>query len=249
MVNGLAAQLPCRLTARLLGWPEERWPDVKSWSERLMRYDRIHLEPQVAMDMMMAIIEFNTDLQGMAAERRGCPVHHDSDLVAVWANATVGGEPLDDATLMHETGLLHLGWRRDHADGHRPCPARLLRPQRPVGGRGRRSVARPLRRRRDDPLGHPPTASSGPRRTTPHRRSARVRGRPRDPLYPSANHDDRPVSAQPFSFDVTRNPNPDEASGSSDYLGASLARFELGIVVEELTSRLTSLRVVEDTDD
>ena len=37
VVELIAGQLPARLTARLLGFPEEMWPQVKSWSERLMR--------------------------------------------------------------------------------------------------------------------------------------------------------------------------------------------------------------------
>src|SRR3954453_19081076 len=41
VVHDLAAQLPSRLTADLLGFPEERWPDIKSWSERLMRTDAV----------------------------------------------------------------------------------------------------------------------------------------------------------------------------------------------------------------
>jgi cytochrome P450 family 142 subfamily A polypeptide 1 len=251
VVNGLAAQLPCRLTARLLGWPEERWPDVKSWSERLMRYDRIHLEPQVAMDMMMAIIEFNTDLQEMAAERRGCPVHDDSDLVAVWANATVGGEPLDDATLMHETGLFISGG----AETTRTVIARALRAFCDHNDQWEAVAA--------DPSLVPSAVDEMIRWVTPlnnfFRTAARDTHIADQPvsegdrvilLYPSANRDDA-VFADPFSFDVTRNPNPHVGFGFGTHycLGASLARFELGIVVEELTSRLTSLRVVEDTDD
>ena len=42
VVDALAAQLPSRLTTDLLGFPEDRWRDVKSWSERLMRIDRRH---------------------------------------------------------------------------------------------------------------------------------------------------------------------------------------------------------------
>src|SRR3954469_24278853 len=33
VVDALAAQLPCRLTANLLGFPESSWRDLKTWSE------------------------------------------------------------------------------------------------------------------------------------------------------------------------------------------------------------------------
>ena len=46
VVGDLAAQLPSRLTADMLGFPEARWPDVKSWSERLMRTDSILTRPR-----------------------------------------------------------------------------------------------------------------------------------------------------------------------------------------------------------
>src|SRR3954465_14034293 len=39
VVDTLAARVPSTLTCRLIGWPDERWRDVRSWSERLMRVD------------------------------------------------------------------------------------------------------------------------------------------------------------------------------------------------------------------
>ena len=39
VVDAVAGQLPARLTCRLLGYPEHMWPQLKSWSERLMRID------------------------------------------------------------------------------------------------------------------------------------------------------------------------------------------------------------------
>ena len=101
VVHDLAAQLPSRLTAELLGFPEERWPDIKSWSERLMRTDAITFDNDALMGMMNAIMEFNPVLQDIAAERTGCPAH---DLISVWTAA--GMDPL---TMMHETGLYIAG--------------------------------------------------------------------------------------------------------------------------------------------
>ena len=57
--RGRAASSPpssrSRLTAHLLGFPEELWPDLKSWSERLMRTDAITRDPQAGVDMLNAI--------------------------------------------------------------------------------------------------------------------------------------------------------------------------------------------------
>jgi cytochrome P450 family 142 subfamily A polypeptide 1 len=55
VVHDLAAQLPSRLTAHLLGFPEERWDDITSWSERLMRTDAITFDNDALMGMMDAI--------------------------------------------------------------------------------------------------------------------------------------------------------------------------------------------------
>ncbi len=54
----LAAQLPSRLTTDLLGFPEDKWRDVKSWSERLMRIDSVTRDNDAAFGMVNAIQEF-----------------------------------------------------------------------------------------------------------------------------------------------------------------------------------------------
>jgi cytochrome P450 family 142 subfamily A polypeptide 1 len=101
VVHDLAAQLPSRLTADLLGFPEDRWEDLKSWSERLMRTDSVTFDNDALMGVIAAITEFNGVLQEIAAERKACPA---DDLISVWAGA--GMDPL---TLMHETGLYIAG--------------------------------------------------------------------------------------------------------------------------------------------
>jgi cholest-4-en-3-one 26-monooxygenase len=66
-------------------------------------------------------------------------------------------------------------------------------------------------------------------------------------LYPSANRDEA-VFADPFRFDITRDPNPHVAFGAygrHHCLGAPLARLELRILFEELLRRLPDLELVE----
>lgn len=106
VVDAIAAQLPCRLTAHLLGFPEERWADVKSWSERLMRYDAVPHDATVGMDFVSAIIEFHSILEGVAGARRAEPA---DDLVSVWANAELHGCPMRHETIVNETGLVISG--------------------------------------------------------------------------------------------------------------------------------------------
>jgi cytochrome P450 family 142 subfamily A polypeptide 1 len=67
-------------------------------------------------------------------------------------------------------------------------------------------------------------------------------------LYPSANRDER-VFAEPFRFDVEREPNPHVAFGGYGThfcLGASLARLELRVMFEEIVQRVSEVELATD---
>jgi cholest-4-en-3-one 26-monooxygenase len=248
VIDGLAGQLPTRLTARLLGWPEERWPDVKSWAERLMAYDEILRDPAAATAMMTAIMEFSSELGGLLDERRGCPM---DDLLSVWAGAEIDGEELDALTIMHETGLFISGGAET---------------TRTVLSRGLRTfcdhndqwdlLAR-------DPAAIPTAVEELVRWVTPLNNffrtattDAAIGEQPMTAgdriilLYPSGNRDED-VFEDPFRFDVTRKPNPHVGFGFGTHycLGASLARLVVAVVLEELTPRITDLHVVTEVED
>ena len=242
VVHDLAAQLPSRLTAELLGFPEEQWADIKSWSERLMRTDAITFDNDALRGMMDAILEFNPVLQQIAADRGRCPA---DDLVSVWAGA--GMDPL---TLMHETGLYIAGgaettrtvigrglavlaehpdqWELAAADPDRVpgLVEEVIRWVTPLNNMFRRVV-------RDDRIGDQPV-QAGDRVML---------------AYPSANRDEA-VFDDPFRFDITREPNPHLAFGQGTHfcIGANLARLELRLLFTALTERWTDLRVVTPPD-
>ena len=248
VVEALAAPLPCRLTARLLGWPEERWAEVKSWSERLMQYDRLPFDADAGLAMMNAIVEFNTDLLTMVEERRGCPM---DDLVSVWAGAEIDGHALDHETIMHETGLFISGG----AETTRTVIARALRTFCDHPDQWELLA--------NDPARVPAAVDEMVRWVTPLHNFFRTAvtdttigdqaiaaGDRIMLLYPSANRDEA-VFHDPDRFDVTRSPNPHLGFGFGTHfcLGASLARFELTTLFTQLTRRLTNLRVVTEPDD
>ena len=242
VVHDLAAQLPSRLTAELLGFPEDRWEDVKSWSERLMRTDSILKDPEVAMGMMSAIMEFNGLLGETAEARRGCPA---DDLVSAWVEAG-----LDDMTLMHETGLFIAGGAEttrtaigrglavlaEHPDQWEAAAAdpslvpglaeEVIRWVTPLNNMFRTAT-------RDDRIGDQPVAA-GDRVLL---------------AYPSANRDET-VFTDPFTFDIRRDPNPHLAFGNGTHfcIGANLARLELRLLFGALTQRWTNLRAVAPPD-
>src|SRR5690606_15761861 len=98
-VSALAAALPAKLTAHLLGFAEERWTDIKSWSERLMRYDTVPHDPKVFQDFMPAIMELVAALQETAAARRAGPA---ADRVTASVQGAAAGCPKSDS--QHDNG-------------------------------------------------------------------------------------------------------------------------------------------------
>jgi len=246
VVDALAAQLPSRLTCRMIGFPEEEWPMVRSWSERLMRIDdRTNAESMGGM--INAVGELFQRVQDEVTQRQECPV---DDLLTVWSTATVDGAPLDPETVLHETGLFVSGgaettrtlishglrvlcdnpdqWELLAAEPDRVPDAveELLRWVTPLNNMFRTTTAETTIGGVDLPAG------------------ARVML-----LYPSANRDEA-VFDDPFRFDVTRNPNPHVAFGNGTHfcLGAPLARHAVGLLLATLTQRFTNLRVVSEPD-
>jgi cytochrome P450 family 142 subfamily A polypeptide 1 len=242
-VTALAATLPAQLTAHLLGFPEETWPDIRSWSERLMRYDSVPHDAAVMGDFIAAIGEFVAVLQPVVAERRACPAE---DLVTAWVQGEANGCPMSDSQLVNETGLVISGgaettrtviarsliafadhpdqWEAMHADPSLIPGAveEMIRWVTPLNNMFRLATA-------DTEVGGRPVRK-GDRMAL---------------LYPSANRDED-VFDDPFRFDIRRSPNPQIAFGFGTHfcLGASLARFELKLLMERLVATITDLEVL-----
>ncbi len=170
IVDALAAQLPCRVTAELLGFGADMWREVKSWSERQMRIDRRYVEPEVLADLEASIREWAAVMAEVLPRRAVEPA---DDLFSDWLAAG-----LDPNTMVQETGLLIAGGAEttrtviahglrtfvDHPDQWE----RLASRTRPgdLGGRGA------------DPLGHAPQQHV-PHRHHRHDRGGHVDGRRR----------------------------------------------------------------------
>ena len=247
VVEALAAQYPSRLTCELLGFPQDRWRDLKSWSERMMRIDSITRDTsgEVLQGVMMAIGEFQTYLHESVPRFRAEP---DDSFISVWANASVKGCPMGDHTIMNETGLFISGGAEttrtaiarglrifcDHADqwdrmAEDPSLVpnaieEVLRWVSPLNQMFRTAAV-------DDQIGD-----------TPVHEGDRIAL-----LYPSANRDES-VFADPFQFDITRAPNPHIAFGFGPHvcIGQSLARLELQVFFAEMARRFTNLRVITE---
>jgi cytochrome P450 family 142 subfamily A polypeptide 1 len=247
VVDQLAAALPARLTAHLIGFDEADAPALRTWSERLMRIDRAMSEPDVGGDFMGAIIEFAQVLGPLIETRRAEPA---DDLVSVWAGAQLDGCPMGSEVILQETGLFISGGAET---------------TRTVIGRGLAEFARhpdDWEALAADPTLVPDAVEELIRWVTPLNnffrtatRDARIgdvevaEGDRVVLLYPSANRDER-IFDDPFRFDIRRHPNPHVAFGFGTHfcLGSSLARLELRLLFAALTQRITSLEVLEAPD-
>ena len=245
VVDAIAAQLPCRLTAELLGFREDQWRDLKSWSERMMRIDSIPKSSDVMQGVMEAITEFQAYLNEAVPRFRREP---NDSFISTWANAQVKGCPMEDHTIMNETGLFISGGAEttrtviarglrvfcDHQDQWEALAAdpslvtsaveEVIRWVTPLNQMFRTAVT-------DDMIGDTPV-KAGDRIAL---------------LYPSANRDED-VFEEPFRFDITRSPNPQVAFGFGPHVcvGQSLARLELQILFAEMAKRFTNLRVITE---
>ncbi len=240
VVEAWAAQLPCRVTAELLGFGPERWPEVKSWSERQMRIDRRFDEPELYQDLHDSIHEWAAVMAEVLPARAAEP---QDDLFSDWLR---GG--MDPGTMVQETGLMIAGGAEttrtviahglrvlcDHPDqwemlgadpdAIEPAVEELIRWVTPLNNMFRTAAV--------------DTEVAGTRISAGDRLAL---------VYPAANRDPA-VFDDPDRFDITRSPNHHVAFGHGTHfcLGANMARAELRMLFGELARRITDLRVVEE---
>ena len=243
VVSQLAAPLPARMIGHLLGFADERWPELVHWSATTIAMGG---GPRYTTDEgIMAAVEYGQAAVELANERRGCPV---DDLMSVWSTAEVGGSPLSDDDLASDALLLLDGG----AETTRTVIANSIDT----------FIAHPEQREllRREPERMATAVEELIRWTTPVLNMCRVATRDTDVdgveikagqqvvlMYGSANRDES-VFDEPQRFDVTRDPNPHISFGFGTHfcLGAALARLELRIMFEELISRLDDWAWADD---
>lgn len=247
VVEMLAGQLPARLTSRLLGFPEEIWPQLKSWSERLMRTDMRERDPQAMHDFIEANREFISAMTPIIGEVAACPRN---DFMSIWTHARIDGKPLPPESIVHEVGLFIAGgaettrtaishglrafcdypeqWNDmgTHPELVENAVEEVLRWVTPLNNFFRMAM-------QDDVIGGQPVAA-GDRIIM---------------LYPSANRDES-VFEDPFAFNIRRRPNPHLSFGFGTHLcvGANLARLVLTTVFQQMSQKVTDLVPVTEPD-
>jgi cholest-4-en-3-one 26-monooxygenase len=242
-VQDLGAPLPAKMIGRLLGFEDDRWPELQSWSERTIalgggpRY--------LNDDGMLAAMEFAQAATDLHDAKRRCPA---DDLMTVWASAELDGGPLPVEVVIADSLLLLDGG----AETTRTVIARSL-----VELSGRPDQWALLR----DGVDLACATEELIRFVTPIHNMCRVAtvdttvgGRPVPAgsqlvlMYSSANRDPAHFT-DPERLDVTRRPNHHLSFGFGTHfcLGAALARLEIRVFLEELVRRVRQVRVVPGT--
>jgi len=244
-VVDVAAELPLRVIAEMMGVPQDERHKVFDWSNRLIGSDdpEYAVSPEDAMEAAMEMFRYANEL---AAKKRANP---GDDIISVLLTAEVDGERLTDiefdlffqllAVAGNETtrnlishGMLAL---LEHPEER----AKLLA----------------------DPALLPSAVDEMLRHASPvmyMRRTARsdteVRGqtiKAGDKValwYIAANHDPE-VFPDPHRFDVTRDPTEHEAFGGGGphfCLGTHLAKLEITVMFEELLAAIPDMELAGD---
>ncbi|VEG58200.1 cytochrome P450 [Mycolicibacterium aurum] len=238
----IAAPLPTRMIAELLGAPDTDWEQFRTWSDATVGMD----DPDVELDTFTAMGELFQYFQELIALRRNGSMTDADDLLSILVAAEVDGLRLDDQDLLQFCLLLLVAGnettRNLIALGtlaliERPDQFQLLR---------------------DRPELMPSAVEELLRFTTPvanmtrcATRDVEIRGRTiREGqyvtmLYGSANRDEDVFGPTSEELDITRNPNPHLTFGCGEHscLGAQLARLEARVLFEELLARFDGIEL------
>lgn len=239
-LRDVAAELPLQVTAGLFGVPQQDRHRVFEWTSAFVDYAERDLGESSARlrDAALGIAEYG---RALVAAKRAAPAEDMLSLVVHAEIADADGAPRrlsDDELVPFLTLLLVAGaetTRNAIAGGvlalvEHPETWAALRAERGLVPRAVEEILRWTS----------PTAYN--RRTATRDTTLggqRIRaGDKVTHWYPSANRDEA-VFPEPFRFDVRRDPNPHLAFGHGVHhcLGASLARTEIAVVLEELLAR------------
>jgi cytochrome P450 len=247
-VQEVAVNYPLYVIMSLLGIPESDFPRMLKLTQELFGSDDSEFKRGSSNeDQLPALLDMFGYFNGVTASRREHPTE---DLASAIANARIDGEPLSDIETVSYYLIVATA-------GHDTTSATIS-----GGLHGLIEHPDQLQRLRDDLDLMPLATEEMIRWATPVKEFMRtaseattVRGVPiaaGDSLllsYVSANRDEE-VFADPFRFDVGRDPNKHLAFGYGVHfcLGAALARMEVSSFFSELLPRLKSIELTGDPE-
>lgn len=241
----IAAPLPTRMIAEMLGAPPEDWEKFRTWSDAAVGT----ADPDIELDHLVALGELYEYFTRLIEARRSGAVTGQDDLLSILAAAEVDGERLTDADLLNFSFLLLVAGNETtrnlialgmQALIEHPDQFALLRSQ---------------------PELLPMAVEEMLRFTSPVTHMARqatedveIRGQQIKAgetvvmLYGAANRDEEIFGTTSEEFDITRNPNPHIAFGAGEHacLGAQLARLEARVMFEVLLGTYPTIELTGD---
>ncbi len=246
LVGEIAAHLPMIMIGDALGVRPEHRADLLRWSDDMLKGLATEATPEQLEAAGNAFVEYTMYATEVIADRRA---EARDDLMSILVNAEVDGDRLSDDEIVQESLLILIGG--DETTRHVIS-----------GGIHQLLLHRDQwERLAADPSTRPTAVEEMLRWVTPIKnmvrtatRDVELRGqqiREGDELmllYPSANRDED-VFDDPFRFDSARTPNEHVAFGFGTHfcLGASLARLEIAVMLDELLARLPALRIADPT--
>lgn len=240
----IAAPLPTRMIAELIGAPPDDWEQFRAWSDAATGT----ADPEIELDSVVAMGQLFEYFQKLIAARR---VQPRDDLLSVLAQAEIDDQRLTDEDLLNFAFLLLVAGNETTRNlialgtlaliAH-PDQCRLL-----VEDRARIALAVEEMLRWNSPVVHMARTATADTEI----RGQRIRaGEVVVMLYGSANRDEDIFGPDSEQFRVSRHPNPHIAFGCGEHscVGAQLARLEATVLFDELLRRFPHLELAGAVD-
>ncbi|OAN36865.1 cytochrome P450 [Mycolicibacterium iranicum] len=241
----IAAPLPTRMIAEMLGAPPEDWEQFRTWSDAAVGSE----DPDIEMDPLVAMTELYEYFMKLIAIRRSGAVSDHDDLLSILAAAEVDGERLTDEDLLNFSFLLLVAGNETTRNLIALGTLALI--ENPDQFALLRSKPELVPSAVEEMLRYTSPVTHMARRAT---EDVEIRGQQIKAgetvvmLYGSANRDEEIFGPSCEVFDVTRNPNPHIAFGAGEHacLGAQLARLEARIMFEVLLGAYPTIELTGD---
>lgn len=240
----LAAPLPTRIIAELLGAPPQDWEQFRTWSDAVTG----NADPEIELDVMAAAGELFGYFQHLIEARRCRPR---DDMLSVLTTAEVDGAKLTDEDLLNFAFLLLIAGNETTRNLIALGTLALIEHPAECA----KLVAKPdlISSAVEEMLRFTSPVTHMARTAT---RDVEIRGqliREGDVvvmLYGSANRDEEIFGCDAEEFMVQRQPNPHIAFGCGEHscVGAQLARLEARVFFEVLLGRFPEMELVGPVD-
>ncbi|MEU0495284.1 cytochrome P450 [Mycobacterium sp. NPDC006124] len=242
-VTDIAVQFPLYVIMSLLGLPEEDYGRMHALTQEMFGGDDDEYKRGTTPEEQLAVLlDFFAYFSALTASRREQPT---DDLASAIANGRMDGELLSDVDAVSYYVIVASAGHDTTKDA--------------ISGGMQALIDNPgeLARLRDDPSLMPTAVEEMIRWSTPVKEFMRTAARDTTVrgvdvaagesvylAYVSGNRDEE-VFADPFRFDVSRDPNKHISFGYGVHfcLGAALARMEMNSLFTELVPRLTSVEL------